>query len=286
MVVFRPLSPHEQNLAGSLLPVETGREVLVLQVSGSVAIREPIKSDCHLLLVVEEGAEATVCLEVSAAQFDCEVIVRDGARLSIVTIQEGEHCTIRQRSSIGAGAELHWHNVSLGAELSQTLLSEVTGDHATSSIDWISYVRGTEKQQLSAHNLFSVPNGRGEIHMRSVAEERGQAAQRGMIEIGLKGTGTDTYLTQEVLMLDRTAKVDAIPALEIRTNDVKASHSASVSRLTEEDLFYFSARGIPEEEARTMYIEGFLAGATDSIESPEIRELVRGRIEHKYRAGR
>ena len=67
-----------------------------------------------------------------------------------------------------------------------------------------------------------------------------------MIEIGPEGTGTDACLTQEVLMLDPTAKVDAIPALEIRTNDVKASHSASVSRVTEEDLFYFGSRGLDQ----------------------------------------
>jgi len=59
-------------------------------------------------------------------------------------------------------------------------------------------------------------------------------------------------------MLDPTAKVDAVPALEIKANDVKASHSASVRRVTPLDLFSFAARGIEGKMARTMYVEGFL----------------------------
>jgi Fe-S cluster assembly protein SufB/Fe-S cluster assembly protein SufD len=73
-------------------------------------------------------------------------------------------------------------------------------------------------------------------------------------------------------MLDPTAKVDAIPGLEIKTNDVKASHSATVSRVTSEDLFYFAARGIEETIARQMYIEGFLVEVVDKIEDSALQE--------------
>jgi Fe-S cluster assembly scaffold protein SufB len=103
-----------------------------------------------------------------------------------------------------------------------------------------------------------------------------------MIEISPGGGGTDTYLTEDVLMLDRTAKVDAIPGLEIKTNDVKASHSATVTRVTPEDLFYFSARGIPEHEARAMYIQGFLSDLAQKIGDERSRLLVLREVERKY----
>jgi Fe-S cluster assembly scaffold protein SufB len=59
-------------------------------------------------------------------------------------------------------------------------------------------------------------------------------------------------------MLDASAKVDAIPALEIKTNDVKASHSASITKISPETLFYLQSRGIEEAAARSMFVEGFL----------------------------
>jgi Fe-S cluster assembly protein SufB/Fe-S cluster assembly protein SufD len=95
-----------------------------------------------------------------------------------------------------------------------------------------------------------------------------------MIEIGEKGGGTDTYLTQNILILDRTAKVEAIPALEIKTNDVKASHSATVTKVSEEDLFYMTSRGIAREEARALYVSGFLKDLLGRIAHPQARRII------------
>ena len=147
----------------------------------------------------------------------------------------------------------------------------MTGKVATSSVDWISYLHGNEKQFVSVRNIFNAPNGGGEITMKSVAEGKASATLHGMIEITEKGRGTETHLTEDALMLDSTAKIDAIPALEIRTNDVKASHSAAISRVSGEQLFYLQSRGIPEKEARRMFIEGFLAELTAKIPDEGIR---------------
>ena len=83
-------------------------------------------------------------------------------------------------------------------------------------------------------------------------------------------------------MLDDTAKVDAIPGLEIKTNDVKASHSATISKVTPEDLFYFASRGIAEKEARRMYVQGFLGDLTKRIEHTALRESVLEKIIARY----
>ena len=83
-------------------------------------------------------------------------------------------------------------------------------------------------------------------------------------------------------MLDATAKIDAVPALEIKTNDVKASHSATVARVTPEDLFYFATRGIPERAARAMFVQGFLGQIAERISDKGSREMVEGMIAEKY----
>ena len=149
-------------------------------------------------------------------------------------------------------------------------------------MDWIFYARDKEQYTLTATNTFEAQNGGGEITMQGVAEHTAHVLCNGLINIGLGGKGTDTYLTESVLMLDPTAKVDAIPGLEIKTNDVKASHSATVSRVTAEDLYYFAARGIPTVEARQMFIVGFLGGRLEKIVNSNIRESIEGALMQKY----
>lgn len=143
--------------------------------------------------------------------------------------------------------------------------SKLVGEHAVSNIDVVCLADQKDNQKITAENIFEAKDGGGEIRMRAVAQDTAHVTLSGMITIGEDGTGTQTYLTEDVLMLDPTAKVDAVPGLEIKTNDVKASHSATVSKVTPEDLFYFGSRGIEEKLAREMYIEGFLGELLEGV---------------------
>lgn len=239
---------------------------------------------------VGKGGVALLVLKLSGdaiAEHCIDVLVGAEARCTIITINiaSGAGINIVQKGTVQDGGILLWQNMSLStAVLTHNLVSRVTGANGESAIDWMFYAKATEKQQLTCRNIFDGRNGAGEILMRGVAEEKGHAVAKGMIEIGLQGGGTNTYLTQEVLMLDSTAKVDAVPGLEIKTNDVKASHSATVTRLTPEDLFYFASRGVPKAEARAMYIQGFLGAITDRIVDEKIKEEILEKIAEKYAA--
>ncbi len=244
---------------------------------------------------VGAGARATVIEELTGTSEDrwrhsVRVIVEDGAVLDFISFQHadaGARLTLDHHSSVGAQATIRWHVATLGGgETEHTLRSDVNGHGGVSDVNWMFYAKGTEKQRLTVRNVFNAPYGGGEITMKGVAQEQGSTKCEGMIEIGLRGGGTNTYLTQNVLMLDSTSKVDAIPGLEIKTNDVKASHSATVSRLTEEDLFYFAARGIPTLDARRMYVQGFLEDLTQKITDAATRAALSEAVERKYATGR
>lgn len=114
--------------------------------------------------------------------------------------------------------------------------------------------------------------------MKGVVEGKSRIACNGKIEIGLGGSGTQTYLTQNILLLDSTASADAVPGLEIKTNDVKASHSATVSRVNPEDVFYAGTRGISPGDARRMYVEGFLGSVFETMGDETLRAEVMKRI--------
>ncbi len=202
------------------------------------------------------------------------VQLEQGARAIVVClcISAREKIILEQKAEVAAGAHLHWINITVGDGIEQSLVATCTGDGAVSAVDWVFRAAKSDRQKLTVRNVFASTHGGGEITMKGVAEDSAHVGASGMIEIGLQGGGTHTYLAQNVLMLDPTAKVDAIPGLEIKTNDVKASHSATVSRVTAEDLFYFAARGIEETIARQMYIEGFLGEIVDRIENSALQE--------------
>lgn len=232
------------------------------------------------------SGHSVVRIGESVRECDLHIIAEDEALwdVTIITASASEALNITQHHELGRGARLNLHIITLHANIEHTLISHVAGENTESSIDWMFYAKGSEKQMLNVRNIFDGREGRGEILMRGIAEDHAHSTCKGMIEIGLHGGGTNTYLTQEVLMLDSTSKVDAIPALEIKTNDVKASHSATVARVTEEDLFYFGARGIDPHEARRMFVLGFLGDITERIPDDNVREEVILAIEQKYQA--
>ncbi len=258
------------------------KEIDISESESDVRISLEHGSSLHLVIRIAPSKTQDTRHKI---QHSTSITVGSEARCTILTINaagENSTVTISQTGSIETGGVLRWQNVSLGGkELTHDLVSRVIGANAESAVDWMFYAKGTEKQSLNARNIFEAANGSGEILMRGVAEEKGHAVAKGMIEIGLKGNGTNTYLTQQVLMLDASSKVDAVPALEIKTNDVKASHSATVARVTPEDLFYFAARGIDTHEARAMFVQGFLGDIVSRIDG-SIQEEVRGMIERKY----
>ena len=83
-------------------------------------------------------------------------------------------------------------------------------------------------------------------------------------------------------MLDPTAVVNAIPSLEIKTNDVKAGHGVSISKLTDEHLFYLMSRGISREKARELVLDGFLRSVYNEFGDEEVADRISDYLEASY----
>jgi Fe-S cluster assembly protein SufB len=254
---------------------------------GNDAVRHSLEEkESSVEIAVEKNVQALVVLEVDSSVESAVIqsTVCDYAELAIVCVQSplSTNQKISQLNTVGAGAVLHCQNVTLGSNVEHAVVSNITGAHALSSVDWIAYAHCKEQQNISARNVFCASNGAGEITIKAVAEDTAHIVCNGKIDIESGGGGTDTYLTEDVLMLDSHCIVDAIPALEIKTNDVKASHSATVSKVTDADLFYFGARGIPEKKARVMYVLGFLGEIIQRIPDSKTGDRVRVALSEKY----
>lgn len=226
-------------------------------------------------LTIHVGKSAQVTLFDTSNSKQHRVHLNVGQESTVTYVSLSTNSMRHMTADVAEGSSIHWHCTTLGTTKEpHTLSSTLRGRNATSNIDWIFRVQREEKQMIAVRNVFAAPEGSGEITIKGVAEGTAYASCEGMIEITEEGRGTNTYLTEDVLMLDPTAKIDAIPGLEIRTNDVKASHSATVSRVTVEDLFYFQSRGITSETARAMYVDGFLGDLTERITDEDVKKSV------------
>ncbi|MBU2213148.1 SufD family Fe-S cluster assembly protein [Patescibacteria group bacterium] len=218
-----------------------------------------VSENRHIVLHAEEQSCSDFVMHINDANLNLAVVIENGAELTVHLLVQGG--VIRQSGRVGENAKLHWKNETLGSNVKQELVSEVEGTGSESSVHWIFRACKNDQLELSAKNIFKAANGRGEMIVKGVAEDHAKVSCNGMIEVGEGGVGSDVFLKEDILMLDKTAKVDALPGLEIKTNDVKASHTASVRHVSPEEIFYFASRGVDKQKAREMYREGFLGNS-------------------------
>jgi Fe-S cluster assembly scaffold protein SufB len=117
-------------------------------------------------------------------------------------------------------------------------------------------------------------NTKGDSHMRGVLFGNASASIEGMAKIFLNAKGTDSYLNQHAMLLSKNAKAYTFPSLEIENNDVKAKHSASVSQIDEEQLFYMMSRGLSRADTIKEIISGFLASTIDIRKVAEFESII------------
>lgn len=229
------------------------------------------------IVMLEDASGIVICKPTwRAEEVVISVTLAPRSSLTLSSIIAGQRTfRLTQSGIVGAGAAMSWQNITLDLPtFTGQLTSEATDDSATSNIEWIASVRDKQHMHCTVRNSFLAGDGRGDTFMKGVAEHKGKLTLHGQLAIGPGGDGTDVYLTQDVLMLDPTATVSAIPSLEIKTNNVKASHSAVITRVTAEDLFYFGSRCIPPAMARTLFIRGFLCTPAAQTPVDPLREAV------------
>jgi len=118
---------------------------------------------------------------------------------------------------------------------------------------------GKEKTDVTVIIHHQAPHTRANTTLRGVGEDQATVRFVGRIKIDEKCGDTNSFLTERILLLSDDAKAEAIPDLEILSDDVKCSHAASISRIPAEHLFYLMSRGLTQKAAEALIVEGFLA---------------------------
>ena len=126
---------------------------------------------------------------------------------------------------------------------------------------------GKEKNstQINIILIHEAPDTYGRISLKAALFDESRLNFRGMLEIGTNAKGADSYLSAKVLLVSPQARAEIYPQLEIKTDEVKASHGSSIGRIEENQLFYLQSRGIKKEAAQNIILSEFFKGIPKEV---------------------
>ncbi|MET1015239.1 MAG: Fe-S cluster assembly protein SufD [Leifsonia flava] len=214
-----------------------------------------------------------------------EIVVGEGAQLSVVTVQEWADDAIHTAthfSRVGRDAKLKHIVVSLGGAIVRvnptTLLAEQGADVEAFGLYFSDAGQHLEQQVYVNHDA---PNTRSRVTYKGALQGQGaRSVWIGDVLIGNKATGTDSYEQNRNLVLTDGTRADSVPNLEIETGDIAgAGHASATGRFDDEQLFYLMSRGITEDEARRLVVRGFLTEIVQQIGDAELETRLQESLE-------
>jgi len=233
----------------------------------------PIAVDAGNAEVIEQhvGIEGADVLGEVASQ----VRVGSHARLRTTTICElpdSASLYRHERVEIASGGEHASTHALFGGRLQRFDLDvKMAGEQASYVSRGVFAPRGRQHIDVHLDARHAARDTRSDVLWRGVADQRGRGILHGAITVAAGADGADAQLQTKNLLLSPHAEIDAQPVLEIYTDEVKASHGATVGQLDERALFYLRSRGVPLSMARNLLIAGFCREAFGSVDNPELR---------------
>lgn len=272
-------------------------EAPLIRIPSGVELEEPIVvqltgrggvAHAHVVIEAQAHSRATVVLRhagtAQQAQ-NVEIIVRDGAALTVVSVQRWDDDAIHlasHQARVDRDATLTHVVVSLGGRVVRVNPSvELAGAGAEGRLYGLSFADAGQhlESQVYLHHKGAQTFG-DVLYKGALQGESARSVWVGDVLIGPDAVGTDSYEANRNLVLTDGARADSIPNLEIETGDIRgAGHASATGRFDDEQLFYLQARGIAEDEARRLVVLGFLAEIVQKIDVPALQDELIAAIE-------
>jgi len=278
-------------------------EAPLLRIPANVELDEPVVvrltgtgglAHAHVVIEAQPNSRGTVVLrhEGTANHVqNVEIIVRDGADLTVVSVQRWNDDAVHAASHqarVDRDAKLTHVVVSFGGGVVRVNPSvELSGPGAQGRLYGLSFSDAGQHLESQVYLHHKGPHTVGDVLYKGALQgESARSVWIGDVLIGPDATGTDSYEANRNLVLTDGARADSIPNLEIETGDIQgAGHASATGRFDDEQLFYLQARGIAEDEARRLVVLGFLSEIVQRIGIPELETELIEAIEHELAAG-
>ena len=222
------------------------------------------------IIIADEGAQVHYVEGCTAPQYSrdsfhsgvIEIFVKKGARVRYTTIQnwsKNVYNLVTQRAMVYEGGTMEWVDSNLGSKITMKYPAcYLLEPGARGEILSMAFAGSDQTQDAGGKMLHLAPNTSSKITSKSISKDKGRSSFRGLVFVKEGSVDSRANVVCDALILDNRSRSDTYPRIESREQQVSIGHEASVSKVSDEQLFYLKCRGLTEEEATTMVVAGFI----------------------------
>jgi len=222
------------------------------------------------LIIVDEGAyvhyvegcTAPIYSSDSLHSAVVEIIVKKNARCRYTTIQNWSNNVynlVTKRATAAEGATMEWIDGNIGSKVTMKYPAVwLMGEHAKGETLSVAFAGEGQHQDAGAKMIHMAPHTSSTIVSKSVARGGGRTSYRGLVQVMPRATHSASTVKCDALLIDTISRSDTYPYVDVRNDDVSMGHEATVSKVSEDQLFYLMSRGLNEDEAMATIVRGFV----------------------------
>ena len=222
------------------------------------------------LIIVDEGAEAHYVEGCTAPIYTTdslhaavvEIFVKKNARFRYTTIQNWSNNVynlVTKRAFVDEDAVMEWVDGNIGSKITMKYPSVyLRGRGARGEVLSVAFAGKGQHQDAGGKAIHLAPDTSSQIISKSISKDGGRTSYRGMLKVIKGASGVKANVRCDALILDGNSRSDTYPTMQIDEEDVNIGHEASVSKIGEDQLFYLMSRGMSENDATSMIVNGFI----------------------------
>ncbi|MDR0847773.1 MAG: Fe-S cluster assembly protein SufB [Propionibacteriaceae bacterium] len=209
-----------------------------------------------------EGCTAPIYKSDSLHAAVVEIIIKKGARCRYSTIQNWStnvYNLVTKRATCAEGATMEWVDGNIGAKATMKYPAVwLMGEHAKGETLSIAFAGPGQHQDTGSKMVHMAPYTTSTIVSKSVSRGGGRSSYRGLVHVTPNAHHSSSSVRCDALLVDTISRSDTYPYVDVREDEVSMAHEATVSKVSEDQLFYLMSRGMKEEEAMAMVVRGFV----------------------------
>ena len=216
-----------------------------------------------------EGCSAPVYTSDSLHSAVVEIIVGPSARVTYTTIQNWSpnvYNLVTKRARVETEGHMEWIDGNIGSRLTMKYPSVyMVGPKASGEVLSVAYAGPGQHQDAGAKMIHAAPETTSKIVSKSISKDGGITTYRGLVHIDEGAHGCKSHVQCDALILDEESVSRTLPYMEVGERDAEVGHEATVSKVADEQLFYLMSRGLSQEQAMGMIVNGFIEPVTRTL---------------------
>ncbi|MGB5936165.1 MAG: Fe-S cluster assembly protein SufB [Ornithinimicrobium sp.] len=209
-----------------------------------------------------EGCTAPIYQSDSLHSAVVEIIVKKNARVRYTTIQNWSNNVynlVTKRATCAEGATMEWIDGNIGSKVTMKYPAVfLLGEHSKGETLSVAFAGEGQHQDAGSKMVHAAPHTSSTIVSKSVARGGGRTSYRGLVQILDGAHHSKSSVVCDALLVDQISRSDTYPYVDVREDDVQMGHEATVSKVSEDQMFYLMSRGMSETEAMAMIVRGFV----------------------------